>query len=43
MLYKPNEALDIGLVDEIAPLDQVLDRAKAEIQKWIKIPGQMLL
>ena len=40
-MYKPSEALNIGMVDEVVPQDQVLDTAKEEIQKWIKIPGKI--
>ncbi|XP_041474186.1 enoyl-CoA delta isomerase 1, mitochondrial-like [Lytechinus variegatus] len=39
LLYKPDEALRVGLVDEVVPLENVVDRAREEIQKWIKIPG----
>lgn len=38
-LYSPAEALSIGLIDEVVPLEGVMDRAKEEIQKWIKIHG----
>ncbi|XP_071489860.1 enoyl-CoA delta isomerase 1, mitochondrial-like [Diadema antillarum] len=39
LLYKPQEALDIGLIDEISPEDEILDRAKEQLLKWTKIPG----
>ncbi|XP_022092708.1 enoyl-CoA delta isomerase 1, mitochondrial-like isoform X2 [Acanthaster planci] len=37
-LYTPEEALKIGLVDEVAPLDSVVDRAREQVIKWLKIP-----
>lgn len=38
LLYDPNEALAIGLVDELVAKDQVLESAKGEATKWGKIP-----
>lgn len=38
LLYKPEEARAIGLVDELAPADKVLTRAQQEAAKWSKIP-----
>ena len=38
-LYSPEEAKRARLVDELAPMDQVLTRAHVEMEKWIKIPG----
>ncbi|XP_070564079.1 enoyl-CoA delta isomerase 1, mitochondrial-like [Ptychodera flava] len=37
-LYTCEQALQIGLVDELCDPDQVLDQAKAEMKKWLKIP-----
>ena len=37
--YKPPDALRIGMVDEIVPQDEMMDRAKEQIEKWIRIPG----
>eukprot|EP00057_Strongylocentrotus_purpuratus_P024520 XP_011678994.1 PREDICTED: enoyl-CoA delta isomerase 1, mitochondrial isoform X1 [Strongylocentrotus purpuratus] len=39
LLYKPDEALNVGLIDQVVPLENVVDQAREEIQKWIKIPG----
>lgn len=38
-LYSPDEALNIGLVDEVVPSEEVLARAQAEAAKWAKIPS----
>lgn len=38
LLYLPEEARAIGLVDELAPQEQVLERALDEAAKWGKIP-----
>ena len=43
LLYKPEEALAIGLVDELAPTDKVLKRAQDESAKWAKIPPKARL
>jgi 3,2-trans-enoyl-CoA isomerase len=40
LLYDPNGALSIGLVDELAPKDQVFETAKNEAKKWGKIPAK---
>ena len=37
-LFLPDEALAVGLVDEVVPQDEVLDRATAEAKRWAKIP-----
>jgi len=36
--YDADEAIGVGLVDEIVPKDQVLDRSKAVAAKWARIP-----
>lgn len=38
LLYKPEEALAIGLIDEVVPQEEVLARAQEEAVKWGKIP-----
>ena len=40
LLYDPNEALAIGLVDELVPKDKVLEAAQAEAKKWGNIPAR---
>ena len=38
-LYTAEEALHIKMVDELAPLDQLMTRAHKEMEKWLQIPG----
>ena len=38
-LYSPEEAKRAGLVDELAPMDQIMARAHVEMDRWIQIPG----
>ncbi|KAM4716805.1 enoyl-CoA delta isomerase 1, mitochondrial [Anableps anableps] len=38
LLYKPAEALKIGLVDQLVPEDQVLTVATQTMTKWLTIP-----
>ena len=40
LLYSPEEALKIGLVDEVVPKADVLPRAAEEAATWAKIPAQ---
>lgn len=40
LLHSPEEALQIGLVDEVVPKSEVIMRAKEEALKWNKIPPQ---
>ena len=40
LLYSPEEALKIGLVDEVVPRANVLPRAVEEAGVWAKIPAQ---
>ncbi|XP_022092583.1 enoyl-CoA delta isomerase 1, mitochondrial-like [Acanthaster planci] len=37
-LFKPEEALKIGMVDEIVPLDDVVSQAREQLIKWLKLP-----
>lgn len=40
LLYSPEEALRINLVDELAENDQdLMQRAEKQIQQWLKIPS----
>lgn len=39
MLYNPQEALKIGMVDLIVPEDQVLTTAAQTMKKFLAIPG----
>lgn len=38
-LYSPEEALKIGLVDQLVPEDQILTTATQTMTKWLAIPG----
>lgn len=38
LLYSPSDALNIGLVDQIVPQDQLLDTAAKTMTKWLAIP-----
>lgn len=38
-LYSPEEALKIGLVDQLVPEDQILTIATQTMTKWLAIPG----
>ena len=38
-MYSAQEALSIGLVDQLVPKDQVLEAAKTELKTWLRIPG----
>lgn len=40
LLYSPQEALSIGLVDKVVPADAVMSNALDEAAKWAKIPAQ---
>ncbi|MEQ2185191.1 dodecenoyl-CoA isomerase [Goodea atripinnis] len=41
LLYKPAEALKIGLVDQLVPEDQVFTVASQTMTKWLTIPGNV--
>lgn len=38
-LFKTEEALNIGLIDKVVPQDEVLNAAKLEMERWLKIPA----
>ena len=38
-LFPVDAALKVGLVDEVCEEKEILDRAKQELQNWLKIPG----
>ena len=42
-MFKPNDALRIGLVDDVVPATDVLSTARSEVEKWVKIPGNLLI
>ena len=42
-LYEVNQALEKGIVDEIAEEDQLMERAKTVIKSWIDNPGRAFM
>jgi Delta3-Delta2-enoyl-CoA isomerase len=38
-LYSSEEALKVGLVDEVVPESDVVQHAKDELNKWLQVPG----
>ena len=40
-LYNPEEALEVGLVDELVAEENVLDAAKKEMNKWLEVPSEL--
>lgn len=38
-LYSAEEALKVGLVDEVGNLNEVLPKAQEQMAIWCKIPG----
>ncbi len=41
-MHSPQEALNMGLVDEICPLEEVLPRTEAKMQKWLRADAATL-
>ena len=39
--FLSEEALKIGLVDEVVPVDDVITTAEDKIQEWLKIPSEL--
>lgn len=39
-IYSPKQALEVGLVDELAHKDKLLDRAEELMRVWCKIPSK---
>jgi 3,2-trans-enoyl-CoA isomerase len=39
LLYPAEQALNVGLVDELVPLEKVTETAEHQLQAWLKIPG----
>ena len=40
LLFRPAEALQVGLVDQVVPEDQVLSTALSVMARWMAIPGE---
>ena len=38
-LVNPEEALKVGLIDEIHPLENVLEQTKQKMKSWLKLPN----
>ena len=38
-LVTPDEALNVGLIDEVYPLENVLDQTKLKMNSWLKLPN----
>jgi len=38
-LFSSEQALKVGLVDELVPMDQVQARAETQMKSWLKVPG----
>lgn len=38
-LVLSNEALNVGLIDEVYPLENVLDQTKLKMNSWLKLPN----
>jgi Delta3-Delta2-enoyl-CoA isomerase len=38
-LANPEEALNVGLIDEIQPMENVLESTKLKMQEWLKLPS----
>lgn len=39
-LFPPAEALQVGLVDQVVPEDQVQSTALSEMARWLAVPGE---
>ena len=42
-LYSPQEALSVGMVDEVTPQDEVLTTVDKAMKDWLKIPGEVFI
>lgn len=38
-LYGAEEALKVGLIDEVVPESTIVQHAKEELVKWLQVPG----
>lgn len=43
MLFPPTEALQVGIVDQVVPEDQVHSTALKVMAQWLAIPGEGML
>ena len=39
LLYKPDEALRIGLIDEVVHPSELLNAARKQMSNWLQVPG----
>jgi len=42
-MMSSEQALKIGLVDEVVPQDTLYEKAQAEVLTWLKVPGTCVL
>lgn len=42
LLFQPTEALQVGMVDQVVPEDQVQSTALSVMTEWLAIPGEEL-
>ena len=42
MVFSSDEALEMQLVNEVLSQELVMDKAKQEMDMWLKIPGTVL-
>ena len=39
LLFSPEQALEIKLIDEIAGQDELISKAEKKVEEWLKIPS----
>ena len=42
-MYSTDEALSVGMIDKIVAQDELMNSAKTELERWLKIPGKKSL
>ena len=42
LLFSPEEALSMGLVDEVCVTEDVMPKAEAEMEKWLSVIGNIM-
>lgn len=42
LLFSPAEALQVGIVDQVVPEDQVQSTALSVLAQWMAVPGEKL-
>ena len=41
-MYSTDEALSVGMIDKIVAQDELMNSAKTELERWLKIPGKKI-